>query len=258
MRLHYRNYGQGPPLIVLHGLFGSLENWHSFATKLGSEFQVFAVDQRNHGESPHAAEMSYPLMASDLKEFVETLQLGPIYVLGHSMGGKTAMQFALLYPDLVKRLVVADIAPRAYPRLHQSILSALLSLDLSASRDRRYFEQALAPEIPSLATRQFLLKNLKRHPDGSFYWRLGLQEIQQNYRELGRAVDGTNPFNGPALFLRGERSDYLTEEDQPAIQQLFPAAQFQTIPGAGHLLHVENATEFIAAICKFVHPQFAR
>src|SRR6266404_6164360 len=168
MQLHFRSYGQGSPLIILHGLFGSLENWHTVSERLSSRFQVFAVDQRNHGQSPHSSEMDYKLMAEDLAEFMQTQRLTETHILGHSMGGKTAMQFAFLYPGYVRRLVVVDIAPRAYAPRHKQILQAMMSLDLALYTDRGQIEKALEPAIPELALRRFLIKSVSRLPSGRF------------------------------------------------------------------------------------------
>ena len=252
MRLHARVYGHGQPLTILHGLFGSHENWHSISLALARQFQVFAVDQRNHGLSPHSPEMDYRLMADDLAEFLTENRLSRAHILGHSMGGKTAMQFALSYPDRVQKLVVVDIAPRAYQPRHDRILSALLGLDIAVAKDRRQLEHALASAIPDLPTRRFLLKNLKRKPDGSFYWQLGLHEIQKNYSRLGEALTAASPFIGPALFVRGELSEYLRETDLPAIKNLFPKAELETIPGAGHLPHVENPPALLERLNAFL------
>lgn len=258
MRLHFRSYGQGEPLIILHGLFGSLENWRSISLKLSEHFQVFAVDQRNHGQSPHAPEMNYELMAGDLAEFIKAHHLPPINLMGHSMGGKTAMQFALLYPALVDKLIVVDMSPRAAQPRHEQILNALLALDITTAKARRELEQALAPSIPDFATRQFLLKNLKRESNGRFHWQAGLQEIQQNYAQLSQAVGDGRTFDGPALFLRGETSTYLAEQDLPDILRLFPKAELRNVSRAGHLPHVENAPEFVEQIMRFLTPHFYR
>ncbi len=254
MRLHFRSYGSGTPLVILHGLFGSLDNWHSMSQKLSGKFQVLAVDQRNHGQSPHSLEMSYQLMAQDINELLEALHLPAAHVLGHSMGGKTAMQLALAFPQRVQKLIVVDIAPRPYPPHHEQVLAALLSLDLHPGHDRRHLERALAPDIPDLATRQFLLKNLKRNPDGSFRWQLGLGEIQRNYRRLSEGITAGAAFNGPALFLRGEESDYVADADGDSIRALFPRAELQTIARAGHLPHVENPRAFLEAVNTFLSP----
>ena len=258
MRLHFRSYGQGEPLIILHGLFGSLENWHSISVKLSAHFQVLAVDQRNHGQSPHAPEMNYELMADDLEEFIATHHLKPVHLVGHSMGGKTAMQFALMYPALVNKLIVVDMAPGAAAPRHEQILTALLSLDIATAKDRRELEHALAPTVLELATRQFLLKNLKRQSNGAFHWQIGLEEIQQNYAQLSHAVGNAQAFDGPVLFLRGESSTFLGEQDLPEIRRLFPKAEPRTVSRSGHLPHVENAAEFLEEIMRFLTPHFYR
>lgn len=252
MQLHFKSYGRGEPLLILHGLFGSLDNWQSVSVKLSTRFQVFAVDQRNHGSSPHSPEMDYPRMAADLDEFMQSHGLAHAHVMGHSMGGKTAMQFALLFPERVDKLVVVDMAPRAYLPRHEKILRALLSLDLPAFETRHQIEEALAPAIPDLGTRQFLLKNLTRSPGERFRWKLGLGEISRNYGRLSEPVTGAPPFERPTLFIRGEISDFLTEADLPLIRQLFPTAELRSIPAAGHLVHVENTEKFLETLTAFL------
>src|SRR5258707_8793058 len=184
MQLHFRSYGQGSPLIILHGLFGSLENWLTVSERLSSRFQVFAVDQRNHGQSPHSSEMDYKLMAEDLAEFMHTHHLAEAHILGHSMGGKTAMQFAFLYPGYVRRLVVVDIAPRMYAPRHNQILKAMLSLDLAHFTDRKQIEKALEPQIPELALRQFLIKSVARLPSGGFSLKLNFEGEKKKYKKI--------------------------------------------------------------------------
>jgi len=252
MQLHFQNYGQGQPLIILHGLFGSLDNWHSINQKFGAEFQVFAIDQRNHGRSPHAAQMSYELMAADLKEFVTAQRLRQISLLGHSMGGKTAMTFALNYPDLAEKLIVVDIAPRAYPPYHAEILKALLSLDLSSFTNREEMDLQLAGPIPELTVRRFLLKNVKRAPDGAFYWQLNLAGINENYARLNEAIWSARSFKKPALFIRGERSDYIPRQDLQPIRELFPHAEFCEIAGAGHWVHADAPEPFLRKVREFL------
>jgi esterase len=252
MRLHFQNYGQGPPLIILHGLFGSLENWHSISPNLAANFQVFAVDQRNHGRSPHTADMSYQLMAEDLKEFLSGQHLSAVNLLGHSMGGKTAMAFAITYPDMVERLIVVDMATRAYPAHHRQILKALLSLDLGSCKSRAEMESQLAPAIPDLAVRRFLLKNVKRDQAGAFYWQMNLPAIEANYARLSEAVTGQRPFEGPALFIRGGRSNYIRGEDMTSIRKLFPRVEFCEIADAGHWVHAEKPEAFLRKVREFL------
>jgi esterase len=253
MQLNFRSFGRGEPLIILHGLFGSHGNWHSVSQSLADQYQSFALDLRNHGESPHNSRMDYPVMADDVMEFMDRQGLDRAHLLGHSLGGKVAMQFALEHPGRVKRLLVLDICPRVYPPHHQEILSALLELDLFVCRTRADVERALEPRIPDLALRRFLLKNLHRDSNGGLHWRFGLREIQANYHRLCEAVPVTTPFDHPTLFLKGEHSDYISETDLPDIRARFPQAQLVTIQGAGHLAHVENRAGFLEPVTSFLH-----
>jgi pimeloyl-ACP methyl ester carboxylesterase len=252
MQLHFETYGHGRPLIILHGLFGSLENWHSISRNLAADFRVLAVDQRNHGRSPHAAEMSYQLMAGDLKELLTAQHLGPVNLLGHSMGGKTAMVFALNDPGLVKKLAIVDIGPRAYPPHHRQILHALLSLDLRSFKSRAEIQSQLVPVIPDLAIRQFLLKNVKRDQAGAFYWQMNLAAIEANYERLNERIFSSHPFDKPILFISGERSDYIRDEDLPSIQKLFLRAEFCKIADAGHWVHAEKPEVFLRKVREFL------
>jgi len=252
MQLHFQSYGQGAPLIILHGLFGSLENWLSISRSLAADFQVFAVDQRNHGRSPHTADMSYQLMSEDLKEFLVAQHLGSVNLLGHSMGGKTAMVFALTYPDLMEKLAVVDMAPRDYPDHHRQILKALLSLDLRSVKNRVEMESQLAPSIPDLATRQFLLKNVKRDPAGAFFWQMHLAAIEANYDRLNEAISSPRSFDKRTLFIRGEHSHYIRDEDMPPIRKLFPRTEFCQIPGAGHWIHADKPEAFLRKVREFL------
>ncbi|MBI3798478.1 MAG: alpha/beta fold hydrolase, partial [Deltaproteobacteria bacterium] len=174
MPLHFESSGHGHPLLILHGLFGSLENWRTLSKVLSQSFQVFALDQRNHGHSPHSEVFNYRVMTEDLKEFLQHQGLSAIHLLGHSMGGKTAMQFALTYPEDVDKLIVVDIAPKAYPPGHDDIFAALFSLPVQDFRSRQEADAALAQHLPDLALRQFLLKNLEREATGGFHWRINL------------------------------------------------------------------------------------
>ena len=251
MQLASQTYGSsGAPIIVLHGLFGSRENWHSMCLRLAHRFRVFSLDQRNHGASPHASPMDYPTMAEDVREFIAGQALGPAHLLGHSMGAKTAMQLALIHPELVRSITSVDMAPREYTPRHQKIIDGLLSLNLEAASSRHELEQALAAFVPDLATRRFLLKNARHSPRG-FHWRMGLRQIAQNYPHLRAAVAGS-PFSGPALFLRGEQSDYLLESDTASIRRLFPKAEMRTVPQAGHLVHMDNPDAFLNEVLDFV------
>jgi pimeloyl-ACP methyl ester carboxylesterase len=252
MQLHFQNCGHGAPLLILHGLFGSLQNWQTISRRLSEHFQVFAIDQRNHGASPHSPEMNYHVMADDVLEFLESQRLDRASLLGHSMGGKTAMMFSLLYPQRVDKLICADIAPKAYPPYHNQILEALIALDLTSFRNRGDVDTALAPAIPEKTVRQFLLKNLVHHPNGSFSWKLNLRAIRENYSELNESLPVDRACDRPTLFLRGQASDYVLDTDWPLIQRLFPRAELVTIPAAGHWLHADSPETFLDAVRNFL------
>ncbi len=252
MQLYFKESGQGRAVILLHGLFGSTDNWHQVAQWLAEDFHVFAVDQRNHGQSPHSAEMSYPLMAADLEEFMTARGLEKACVIGHSMGGKTAMQFALQFPARVEKLIVSDMAPRAYEPTHEVIFNALLNLDLSKYATRAEMEEVLAPEIPNLILRRFLLKNLGRDASNQFFWKINLDGIWKNYPRLGEELKADAPFAKPTLFVRGGRSDYIRPEDETLIHKLFPQAEMQSIPTAGHWIHADHPAEFLKLVLDFL------
>jgi esterase len=256
MQLHFKEYGdadKGRAIILLHGLFGSADNWYHVAQQLAPDFHVFAVDQRNHGQSPHAAEMDYPLMAADLDEFMTAHGLATACILGHSMGGKTAMQFALQYPERVEKLIVADMAPRAYEPSHDEIFDALLELDLSKYQARQEIEEALAPKIPNLILRRFLLKNLGRDESGRFTWKINLEGIWKNYPRLGDELSAVAPFTKPTLFISGGRSDYVRPGDENLIHQLFPSARIEVIAAASHWIHADQPVEFLRLVFDFLN-----
>lgn len=252
MQLHFKQLGHGEPLVLLHGLFGSADNWLGVAPRLAEKFQVYLVDLRNHGQSPHAAEMSYPLMAADVAEFFTTHDLESASVIGHSMGGKVAMRFALDFPARVKKLIVVDMAPRAYAPAHDHIFAALLALDLTAFESRARMEEALAPEIPSLNLRRFLLKNLGRDSAGKFYWKLNLSGIADNYPHLGEVLGAGGPFTKPALFIRGGKSNYLASADEAEIRRRFTGSEIQAIPAANHWVHADAPEEFLQLVLNFL------
>ncbi len=252
MELHYRSYGSGPPLIILHGLFGSLNNWHSHATLLGEQFQVFTVDLRNHGASPHSPVMSYEAMANDILGFITRHHLAPVHLLGHSMGGKTAMQFALTHAHEVRKLIVVDIRPQGDPPQHRRILDALWRIKVESLRSREDVDRALIPGIPDLAERQFIETNVQRQDDGSFRWKMNLSAISDNYDELTGPLNVEGQFSGPALFVSGGRSSYIKTDDRPGILHLFPFAKFVEISRAGHWVHADAPDDFRKVIVKFL------
>jgi len=241
MELAFRAYGEhGAPVVVLHGLFGSGESWHSVCQKLATDYRVFAPDLRNHGNSPHSDEFDYSIMGEDVHKFIEARGLDAPHVIGHSMGGKVAMQLAISFPTQVRSLVIVDMAPGEDVARHKDLLQAMLQLDLRAFSTRKQMEDALQAAIPDLGTRRFLLKNVQRRPDGGFRWRLGLREIDKNYSSLTSSIRGSQQYVGPSLFVRGEESDYLQETDLLEIRHWFPRATVVMIEGAGHLVHVDQ------------------
>lgn len=239
MELNYKSFGQGDPVIILHGMFGTLDNWQTIAKKLAEEYTVFILDQRNHGRSPHAEEMNYPIMAEDLHDFMENNWIYKAHIIGHSMGGKTAMQFALNYPQMVDKLVIVDIAPKTYVGGHQDIFKALLGVDINNLETRGQAEEQLAQDIQELGVRQFLLKNLTRKKEGGFKWKMNLKAIHEHYQAILEKVEGMEKFEGPSLFIRGGRSNYVKEEDMIMIREKFVAAQLETVSSAGHWVHAE-------------------
>lgn len=252
MQLQFKEFGNGEPLLILHGLFGSSDNWFSIAPKLAAQFHVFTLDQRNHGQSPHSGEMTYPLMARDVAEFLDAQKLESAMVLGHSMGGKVAMRMALDFPERVRKLIVADIAPRAYAPEYEEYFRGLLALDLNKFRSRQEMEEALAPSVPPLIIRRFLLKNLANKPDGLYRWKINLPGLHKNYPRICEAIISEKTFDEPALFLYGGKSDYVSDKDKPMIISLFPHAQFEVIPQAGHWMHADAPEEFVRSVVKFV------
>jgi len=245
MELFYNSYGQtGPPLIILHGLLGSNGNWVTLSrTAFSDVARVYAVDQRNHGRSPHVDRIDYPSMAADVRAFIEQHELESAILLGHSMGGKTAMQTALSYPEVVDRLIVADMAPKAYAPRHVALLEALARIDPSAFDSRDDIDAALAEDVPSRPIRQFLLKNLDY--DGEQYtWQMNLEAIRAHYDEINAALPRDATYDGPTLFVRGSESDYVSTDDLPDIRERFPAARLETIDGAGHWLHADRPDAF--------------
>lgn len=252
MQLNFKTYGQGYPIIILHGLFGTLDNWQSVAKKLATEYLIYTVDQRNHGRSPHAPNMSYKIMAEDLKEFMEQQWIHKAVILGHSMGGKTAMQFALDFPDMVEKLIVVDISPLSNKSGHDLIFEALLSLDLKKINNRKEADDFLALKIPEFEVRQFLLKNLTRNKSGEYYWKMNLPAITEHYDEILAEVDAIDPFDGKTLFVKGGKSNYLRKEELSAYKKFFPEAQLQLIENAGHWVHADQPDLLIESVQNFL------
>ena len=251
MQLNFKKTGSGPPLVILHGLFGSLDNWFSIAKELVEHYTLYLVDQRNHGDSPHSNEWNYGVMVEDLRELLDAEGLDSVYLMGHSMGGKTVMNFAVTYPERVRKLIVGDIAPRYYPIHHQVILEGLNALDLSQLQSRKEADEQLAAFIPELGIRQFLLKSLGRDTNG-FAWKVNLSVITQHIEEVGKALDEGTVFEGPTLFLGGANSSYIQEKDLSDMKRHFPNCTWISIPNAGHWLHAEQPQAVVAEMLKFL------
>ena len=255
MKLAYREFGNGQPLIILHGLFGQSDNWNTLAKRFAEKgFHVFAIDQRNHGLSPHSDDWNYDSMATDLKEFIDThFLLNPI-LLGHSMGGKTLLFFELLFPHISKKLIIVDIAPRAYEPHHDSVLKALNAIDFSEINTRKDAEAILNNEISDFGTKQFLLKNIYWKEDESkqMDWRFNLKTITKEYNEIGVEV----PFyktETRTLFIRGEKSKYINSDDENDISNRFSNYQLITIENSGHWVHAEQPELFFNCVINFMN-----
>lgn len=252
MRLHSESCGAGHPLIILHGLFGSGENWRSMSKKLCRSFRVFSLDLRNHGNSPHSAAFSCTLMTEDLKEFMAEHSLGSAHLLGHSLGGKVAMHFALTYSDLVERLIVVDIAPRAYPPSHAEVFTLLTSIPLDRFTRRSEVRQELDKGLSDRSVVEFLLKNLTTTTSGRLRWRMNLKALHENYREIIAAPDWEGSFDKQALFVRGGNSDYIGPADYQGIKKYFPRAELATVAAAGHWVHAQAPEIFEQLVHDFL------
>lgn len=253
MKLSYRKLGEGKPLFILHGLFGSSDNWQTLGKGFAEHFTVYLIDQRNHGQSPHSDESSYEVMSEDIKELADDEGLDKIMLIGHSMGGKVAMQFAVKYPERVEKLVVVDIGPKKYPVTNQFILDAIDSLDLAEFKNRKEVDERLAPMIPDFGTRQFLLKNLYWNDAQQLDWKFNYPALKQHIKAVGDVTpipDG--PIDVPALFVKGEKSDYIFQGDIKLITSMFPQAELVTIPGAGHWVHADKPQEFYKEVLEFL------
>jgi pimeloyl-ACP methyl ester carboxylesterase len=250
--LNFEEFGLDNPvkLIILHGFFASNRNWRQIAQKLSEHFHVYNLDLRNHGASPHNPVMDYPTMAEDLRKFMDDQEIQKAVVMGHSMGGKVAMLFSLLYPDRIAKLIIADIAPKAYQHSFDPLINALKALPLATIKNRKQAEEILAPDITELSYRQFLLQNLILEA-GVYTWRIDLELFKKAAPAIVGFPDvsGINAFTGAALFLAGENSNYVTASD---IERSFPNADFKKIAHAGHWLHVQQPATFVEHVLEFL------
>ncbi len=254
MNLFFREYGEDnrKNLIILHGLLGSSDNWHTPATRLADRFHIYCVDQRNHGRSPHLPEMNYPALAGDVLEFMEEHGSGPWFVMGHSMGGKVAMELALARPESVSRLVVVDISPFFDKPVYENVFKAILELDIGSIESRGDADDRLAGKVKDRMVRLFLLKNLKREKDGTFAWRINLEALNSNYHRIWEPVRDGRKYEGPVLFIEGGKSSAGVSEQFDEIKRLFPRAAVRRIEEAGHWVHSERPDEFETAVRDFL------
>jgi esterase len=252
-QLNYQVHGEGKPLVILHGLFGMLQNWGAQVKALSDECQVIAVDLRDHGRSPHSDEISYPLMAADVRQLIADLGHKKVDLLGHSMGGKVAMQLACEPETPIERLIVADIAPVQYGDHHSKIFAGMKSIDTQSVSSRQEADRCLAEHVDDAAVRAFLLTNLYRNA-GQFAWRINLDLLDRDYPSISAPPEFDMPFGGPALFIKGGKSHYMLPEHQAEILKRFPSASYKVIENAGHWLHAEKPEVFTGLVRRFLAP----
>ena len=252
--LHSVILGEGKPLCILHGFLGMLDNWKTLGTLYAENgFCVHLIDQRNHGKSFHSHDFNYDILADDLLNYLDEHQITSTALIGHSMGGKTAMQFACTYPERVNRLLVADIAPKYYPPHHQDISNGLNAIDTSNLKSRNDADQQLKKHISNPGIRQFLLKNLDRDENKKLCFKFNLEVLSEKMEEIGDNINSTDSYDGPTLFLRGDKSEYVTKNDAEIIRRHFPKATVETIDNAGHWLHAENPDQFFKISLTFLN-----
>jgi len=250
MKLHYRELGSGKPLMILHGLFGFSDNWQTHAKKLAEYYRVILVDLRNHGRSHWNDDFSYEVMAHDVKELCDDLELSDLILMGHSMGGKVAINFAQQNEDVLEKLVVVDIGTKSYPMHHDHILMGIRSVKLNGVSTRREAEVQLSEFIESNGIKQFLLKNLYWKEKGQLAWRMNVRVLEKEIANI-LAQTPEDEVMTPSLFIRGELSNYIVDEDIEDLENQFPDSEIVTIDGAGHWVHAEAPNEFIDALLSF-------
>lgn len=263
MKLFFRQLGEGDPLIILHGLYGSSDNWMTVARHLSSNFKVVVVDQRNHGRSPHSPDHTYKLMVDDLVELFNDLSVDKATIIGHSMGGKVAMLFTALFQSRVNSLVVADILPTSYTdeelgfdqvKVHGKILSAMQMLNPESISSRDQLDEALSKSIKDFAVRQFLLKNFRRNEQGTFSWTINVDALSKNLNALLSEVlpfEGSSIIKTPTLFIKGQYSNYIHPKGEDELPKFFSNFDVVTVPSAGHWLHAENTEYFLRVLDEF-------
>lgn len=253
MKLFYKQYGEGKtPLFILHGIFGMLDNWHNIAKALSDHYTVYTIDARNHGQSPHSPEMGYQVMCDDVIELANDLGIDQFILMGHSMGGKTAMWIAHQYPDRVSKLIVVDIAPKRYKPGHHQYFQAFEDINWSALNNRKEIDEALMQYEENAGVRLFLAKNVDRLVTGGFGIKCNVPALKAAYEEIIGPLDFNKVYSGEVLFILGADSRYLKEEDKPYILQYFPLSQFVYIANAGHWVHADNPKDFYTELLAFL------
>ena len=250
--LNSKIQGKGEPLLILHGFLGMGDNWKTLANKFSENYEVHLIDQRNHGRSFHSEDFNYELLTEDLLHYIKYHNLNKVNVIGHSMGGKVAMLFAVTHSEKVNKLIVADIGPKFYPRHHDTILEGLSAIDFSKQKTRGEVEEVLKKYIPEWGVRQFLLKNVYWKSKGELAFRFNLPSLIENYDEIGASLPSLSVFKGGTLFLKGGNSGYITDNDTSLITAHFPKVVVKTVKNAGHWLHAENPTDFYDYVVSFL------
>lgn len=265
MELNYRKIGSGHPLVILHGLYGSGDNWLTIGKSLSDICEVYLVDQRNHGDSPHDDEHNYEVMMQDLKAFLDRLGISKTMIMGHSMGGKVAMRFAMEYPGMISRLIIVDISPGSYLdteskghiKIHKEIIQAMINLDTDGLENLSDADERLAEGLPDERLRKFLMKNLGKRENGKYFWKINLPVLLDNLESVSDGLDEeklkqSEISSFPVLFIRGENSDYIGEEDKELIKDIFPLSNMVTLKNSGHWLHAEHPESFSEIVKRFI------
>jgi len=255
--LNYKEIGEGPPIIIAHGLLGMLDNWRTFSKRLAERgYKVISIDQRNHGKSFHSDDFDYELLATDLKKFIDELGLDKVHLMGHSMGGRMAMQFLSMFPERLDKTIVVDMSPAGSIGSHDHIFQSLLSVDFSSVSSRKEVEQHLSSRGLPMAVVYFLLKNLKRDAGaGRYAWKANVRGLHTNYDKIVQGLDSDQVSDKPILFAGGSESGYITSADMKVIIKMYPEYCYETIQGAGHWVHADNPDQLLEAVTQFLASQ---
>ncbi len=253
LKLNYKQFGSGDPIIILHGLFGMLDNWQTIAKRLASDYMVYIVDLRDHGKSEHSNDFNYQLLAQDIADFMESEWIHSAHIIGHSMGGKTAIQLVYDYPDLVEKLIVVDIGIKAYKGGHEIILKALQAVPIDNITSRDAVEEVLSEYVPERGIRLFLMKNLTRNKDSSYRWKMNLDLLINSYSKILAEIPIVDPIDTPTLFVKGSKSKYIVDQDVPQLEAVFTDMSLVTIADAGHWVHAEQPSELLSTIKSFIN-----